>query len=72
MATPGGGYFVVGMSEFNPNGSGVIAEMIRQRAYEISQGPDGGTPEENWARAERELRGELEREAPDRAAGLED
>jgi hypothetical protein len=60
------------MSEFDANGSGVIAEMIRQRAYEISQGPDGGTPEENWARAERELRGELEREAPDPAIGSED
>jgi len=60
------------MSEFDTNGSGVIAEMIRQRAYEISQGPDGGTPEENWAKAEQELRGELEREAPDRTAGMED
>jgi len=60
------------MSEFGANGSGVIAEMIRQRAYEISQEPDAGTPEENWARAEQELRGELEREAPDHVAGLED
>ena len=58
------------MSEFN--GSGVIADMIRQRAYEISQGPDAGTPEENWARAERELRGELAREAPDHAGDSED
>jgi hypothetical protein len=57
------------MNKFDANGSGVIADMIRQRAYEISQGPDAGTPEENWARAERELRGELEREAPDRADG---
>ena len=30
-------------------------EAIRQRAYEISQSDDAGTPEENWARAEREL-----------------
>jgi hypothetical protein len=60
------------MSEFDVNGSGVIAEMIRQRAYEISLGPDAGTPEENWTRAERELRGELEREAPDHAGGSED
>ena len=58
------------MTEFN--GSGVIAEMIRQRAYEISQGPHRGTPEENWARAEQELRGELAREAPDPVAGSED
>jgi hypothetical protein len=58
--------------ELDTNGSGVIADMIRQRAYEISQGPDGGTPEENWARAERELRGELQREALDGAMGAED
>jgi len=30
-------------------------EMIRRRAYEISQGENAGTPEENWARAEREI-----------------
>jgi DUF2934 family protein len=47
-------------------GSGVIDEMIRQRAYEISQGPDAGTPEENWIRARAELYGELEREAAER------
>jgi len=58
------------MTEFN--GSGVIAEMIRQRAYELSQGPDAGTPEENWTRAEQEVRGELAREAPDSIAGSED
>ena len=33
-----------------------LAEAIRRRAYEISQGPDAGTPEENWLRAEEELR----------------
>jgi hypothetical protein len=33
-------------------------EACRQRAYEISQSEDAGTPEENWLRAERELRGE--------------
>jgi hypothetical protein len=59
-------------SEFDGNGSGVIADMIRQRAYEISQGPDAGTPEDNWARAERELRGELEREALDGSVGSDD
>jgi Protein of unknown function (DUF2934) len=58
--------------ELDTNGSGVIADMIRQRAYEISQGPDGGTPEENWARAERELRGELQREALDGVTSAED
>ena len=30
-------------------------EMIRRRAYQISQGSDAGTPGENWARAEREV-----------------
>jgi hypothetical protein len=34
------------------------AEMIRKRAYEISQGPDAGSPEDNWSRAEREIRTE--------------
>lgn len=34
-------------------------EAIRQRAYEISQRADGGSPEENWRRAEEELRDEL-------------
>ena len=33
-------------------------EQIEQRAYELSQSDDAGTPEENWARAERELRGD--------------
>jgi hypothetical protein len=32
-------------------------EAIARRAYEISLGEDAGTPEENWARAEREVRG---------------
>jgi hypothetical protein len=31
-------------------------EAIRERAYEISLRADGGTPEENWKRAEEELR----------------
>jgi hypothetical protein len=34
------------------------AETIRRRAYEISQGSDAGTDEENWLRAEREIRTE--------------
>jgi len=49
-------------------GSGVIDEMIRQRAYEISQGPDAGSAEENWQRARAELCGELEREAHEASA----
>src|ERR1700751_3845599 len=28
--------------------------MIRRRAYDISHGGDGGTPEENWLQAERD------------------
>ena len=31
------------------------AEAVRLRAYELSERPDSGTPEENWVRAEREL-----------------
>ena len=31
-------------------------EAIRERAYEISLRADGGAPEENWKRAEEELR----------------
>ena len=31
---------------------------IRERAYEISLRADGGSPEENWKRAEEELRDE--------------
>jgi hypothetical protein len=37
-------------------GSEVSEEAIAARAYEISLGEDAGTPEENWQRAERELR----------------
>jgi hypothetical protein len=33
-------------------------EAIRQRAYEISQRADGGSPPENWRRAKEELREE--------------
>ncbi|HEY7207733.1 MAG TPA: hypothetical protein VH416_05785 [Gaiellaceae bacterium] len=32
-------------------------EAIARRAYEISQSPEAGTPEENWLRAVQELRG---------------
>jgi CHAD domain-containing protein len=30
-------------------------DAVRLRAYELSQSPDSGTPEENWLRAEHEL-----------------
>jgi hypothetical protein len=32
-------------------------DAIARRAFEISESEDAGTPEENWLRAERELRG---------------
>lgn len=35
-------------------------EAIRDRAYEISQRPDAGSPEDNWDRAIAELRAEQE------------
>ena len=34
----------------------VSREAIAQRAYEIAHGPDAGSDEENWLRAEVELR----------------
>jgi hypothetical protein len=34
----------------------VTQEQIARRAYEIFKSGTGGTPEENWYRAERELR----------------
>lgn len=41
-------------------GDGDDDEPVRRRAYELSQGEDAGTPEENWRRAEEELRGSRE------------
>ena len=35
----------------------ITNEMIAERAYHISQSGEGGTDEENWHRAEAELRG---------------
>jgi len=35
----------------------VTNEMIAERAYHISQSGQGGSDEENWHRAEAELRG---------------
>jgi CHAD domain-containing protein len=37
-------------------GERVVEHPVRVRAYELSQEPDAGSPEENWLRAERELR----------------
>jgi hypothetical protein len=33
-------------------------QAVRERAWEISQRPDAGTPEDNWRRAQEELRKE--------------
>ena len=33
-------------------------DLIAKRAYEIFESGEGGTPQENWERAERELQGE--------------
>lgn len=44
-------------SEGDPT-AGPNDDALRQRAYEISQRPDAGTPEENPDRALRELREE--------------
>jgi hypothetical protein len=35
----------------------ITHEMIAERAYHISESGEGGTDEENWHRAEAELRG---------------
>ena len=34
----------------------VTHEQVARRAYEIFKSGNGGTPEDNWFRAERELR----------------
>ena len=45
--------------ERREDGGGLLDDnAVARRAYEISQSDESGTPEENWARAERELRGE--------------
>ena len=41
----------------SPRKSGPTQEQIARRAYEIWQSGKGGSKEENWYRAERELRG---------------
>ncbi len=40
----------------------VTRERIAERAHEISQSDQAGTDEENWLRAERELREEQEQQ----------
>jgi hypothetical protein len=36
--------------------SDAVTQLIRDRAHEISESDEAGTPEENWVRAEREVR----------------
>jgi hypothetical protein len=43
------------MTELPEEPAQLDEEAIRQRAYEISQRADGGSPEENWRRAREEL-----------------
>jgi hypothetical protein len=43
----------------------ITEEMIARRAFEISLTEPASTPEENWRRAERELRDEAARQTPD-------
>ena len=42
-------------------GPKITDAMIARRAFEISLTERGTTPEENWARAERELREEAQK-----------
>ena len=52
----------VGGSSTSLSGGGakrtITQEMIAKRAYEIYASGKGGTQQENWFRAERELRGQ--------------
>jgi hypothetical protein len=43
-------------SEAQAEAEALAEEDIARRAYEISQSEEGGTAEENWRRAEAELR----------------
>jgi CHAD domain-containing protein len=43
-----------------------VDEMIRRRAYDISQGWEAGPPEENWLQAEREFTVAHDYDTPDR------
>jgi hypothetical protein len=45
---------------YDPASEPITRERIAERAYLISQSHQAGTDEENWLRAERELREEQE------------
>jgi hypothetical protein len=64
---PLGAYWVSGDPSTDP---GERKRLIRDRAYLISQGPDAGSPEENWLRAEREHDTDAVRRAELEEAGL--
>lgn len=36
----------------------LLEQRVRERAWEVSHRPDAGSPEENWRRAEEEIRQE--------------
>ena len=46
-----------GNGQPQPYGRQPTQQEIARRAYEIYKSGKGGTPEDNWFRAERELRG---------------
>lgn len=48
------------LTEDNPSAKPVTRDRIAERAYLISQSDQAGTDEENWLRAEKELRAEQE------------
>ena len=47
----------------------ITDEMIARRAFEISLIEPDSQPEENWQRAERELREEAARQSPENDQG---
>lgn len=51
------------------HGGVVTQEMIARRAFEIWLTNDSATPEENWSRAEQELRQEAAERSGSRAGG---
>lgn len=66
FSRPGGGFSGGGfkpatrnspLPRSEPASRQITHEMIAKRAYEIYASGQGGSQDENWARAERELRG---------------
>ncbi len=46
-----------------------LQRRVAERAYALSESEFGGTPEENWLRAEREILSQLEGASEARAGG---